>query len=92
MHRENSRCHWCKRVTILYVRKGDEGLPKNAATRDHLVMKKDRVKGEKGEVVLACYECNHRRSVVQCASTKPERERKRRVEQLKKDWKGGFYW
>lgn len=66
---EDPRCHWCHRVTILTDIKRIEGKANPLmATIDHVVSRiyphrwVRKKKGQKRKV-LACYECNHERSV-----------------------------
>lgn len=70
----NPRCHWCRRVTILTDIKCIEGraIPL-MATIDHVVSRiypHRWVKKKEGQQrkVLACYECNHKRSVQETLS------------------------
>ena len=66
---KDPRCHWCKRVTKLICEKAltSEADPL-MATIDHVVSRYHlhrwvkRKKGQKRKV-LACYECNHNRSI-----------------------------
>ncbi len=62
---QNPFCHWCKRLTVIY---GDNLLykphPKDLATLDHLISRYHRKKGEKVGKVLACNECNNKRSAI----------------------------
>lgn len=71
LHAEDPRCHWCKRVTKLT---NDPAMKGKAdplmATIDHVVSRYHPsrwVKQKEGEQrkVLACYECNHNRSVAE---------------------------
>ena len=68
------RCHWCHRVTVLTDIKRIEGRADPLmATIDHVVSRvylarwKSKKKGQKRKV-LACYECNHKRSVQETLS------------------------
>lgn len=69
LYRENPRCHWCKRVTKLICEPHLKGHPDPLmATIDHMVSRYHPhrwVKKKKNHrrKVLACYECNHNRSV-----------------------------
>ena len=68
------RCHWCKRITILTDIPRIEGIANPLmATIDHVVSRiypHRWVKKKKGQQrkVLACYECNHKRSVKETLS------------------------
>lgn len=66
---EDPRCHWCKRVTKLICEKALTGeADPLMATIDHVVSRYHlhrwvkRKAGQKRKV-LACYECNHNRSI-----------------------------
>jgi hypothetical protein len=66
---KDDRCHWCKRHTILTHEPNLHGHPNPLmATIDHVVSRYSvsrwvrKKKGQKRKV-LACYECNHRRSI-----------------------------
>lgn len=69
LYRENPRCYWCKRVTKLICEPYLKGHPDPLmATIDHMVSRYHPhrwVKKKKNHrrKVLACYECNHNRSV-----------------------------
>jgi 5-methylcytosine-specific restriction endonuclease McrA len=65
--KENPNCYYCGKPTIL-TNLPKARLPLNAATIEHLISRYHAhrwVKKKKGQrrKVLACYECNHRRSV-----------------------------
>jgi len=69
LHKKDPRCHWCKRITKLicqpFIRGHADPL---MATIDHVVSRYNPhrwVKKKKNHrrKVLACYECNHSRSV-----------------------------
>lgn len=68
LHAENPNCFWCGRVTVLTNIKNLSGHPDPLmATIDHLVSKYKPDRWEKDyqlepRKVLACYECNHKRS------------------------------
>ena len=61
---KSNKCHWCKCVTRLLLRKSGRlqggNLPDDAATLDHLYAK-PRI--GKGETVLACHKCNKTRGI-----------------------------
>ena len=66
---KDDKCHWCKRHTILTHEPNLRGKPNPLmATIDHVVSRYCisrwilKKKGQKRKV-LACYECNHKRSV-----------------------------
>jgi hypothetical protein len=66
---EDPRCHWCNRVTKLICEKAlSSDADPLMATIDHVVSRYylhrwvKRKKGQKRKV-LACYECNHNRSI-----------------------------
>lgn len=74
------RCHWCKRPTkLLHIPEIKGEADPLMATIDHLVsrysperwVKRDRTK------VLACYECNTKRSYEETASLSKEELRRR---------------
>lgn len=76
---KDPHCHWCKTLTVLTTGKLQQA---NSATIDHLYSKlnpKRRTPCAPGEVrrVLACYTCNQRRSIEECATLSFE-ERYRR--------------
>lgn len=82
---ENPRCHWCGKVTKLICEKSLSGeADPLMATIDHVVSRYHlhrwvkRKQGQKRKV-LACYECNHGRSVQEtlCLSRKEVLERSR---------------
>ena len=66
MHENNSYCIWCGNITILYDNH-IAPLPDNAATTDHLFVRKDprrigcKRKGVPSQIVLACRKCNQER-------------------------------
>ena len=69
LYKKDPRCHWCKRITKLicqpFIRGHADPL---MATIDHVVSRYNPhrwVKKKKNHrrKVLACYECNHSRSV-----------------------------
>jgi hypothetical protein len=68
LHAIDPRCHWCERVTVLTNLKSILGQPDPLmATIDHLVSKYKVSRWKKNYAkeprkVLACYECNHKRS------------------------------
>lgn len=55
------KCYWCKREVFLAPQR--KNPPPNLATIDHIYHKRSphRREPEGGKVVLACFECNHRR-------------------------------
>ena len=74
LHAQNPQCHWCKRTTKLTNDANMRGHPDPLmATIDHVISRyspKRWVKQQEGETrkVLACYECNHARSVAETSS------------------------
>lgn len=74
---EDSKCHWCRRETSLFLVASGGGpivKPSNAvlniperATIDHLVHrlsgKRRHTESNEKMTVLACYKCNHRRGI-----------------------------
>ena len=65
LHQADPRCHWCKRITILTNIPEIRGEPDPLmATIDHLVSRyhPERWVRRNMTKVLACYECNARRS------------------------------
>ena len=69
LHEKDPRCHWCGRVTILTDEPNLKGSPNPLmATIDHVVSRYHvhrwvKKKKNQKRKVLACYECNHSRSV-----------------------------
>ena len=69
LHKNDPRCHWCKRITKLICQPFIRGEPDPLmATIDHVVSRYSPyryVRKKKGQrrKVLACYQCNHSRSV-----------------------------
>lgn len=69
LYRQDPRCHWCKRVTKLTCEKFIRGhADPLMATIDHVVSRYHphrwvKKKKHHRRKVLACYECNHNRSV-----------------------------
>jgi hypothetical protein len=69
LYQENPYCHWCKRKMILTNESCIRGHPNPLmCTVDHVVSRYYAfrwVRKKKGQrrKVLACYECNHSRSV-----------------------------
>ena len=69
LHKRNPRCHWCKKTTILTNESNIKGHPiPLMATLDHLISRYNfarwrRKRPHERRKVLACYECNHSRSV-----------------------------
>jgi len=67
MYKNNPYCAWCGNITILYE---DHlaPLPDNAATTDHLFVRKDprrircKRRGIPSQIVLACRRCNQERN------------------------------
>lgn len=71
LHQEDPRCYWCKRETILTNIPEIHGHPDPLmATIDHLVSRYHPERWVKRDLtkVLACYECNARRSQDETAS------------------------
>jgi len=70
LHKKDPRCHWCRRVTKLICEPTIKGQPDPLmATIDHVVSRynvhrwvKKKKRSQKRKV-LACFECNHNRSV-----------------------------
>lgn len=59
------RCYWCGRKTV-WCAPADGIMPADGATVDHLHSRYDRERRGNTRmvsVVLACYECNNRRSM-----------------------------
>lgn len=74
MHKQHPYCHWCGVKTIRSKGNYAEGeeIPPNMATRDHVFQRVDsrelrdadkKRNGGRSTVVLACRECNHKRSI-----------------------------
>ncbi len=65
---QNGKCHWCKtpmqRENVPAIIPDAPQQPANLATFDHLWDRADirRRQGVPSPIVLACYECNQRRS------------------------------
>jgi len=59
---KSDKCHWCGRKVKYYgmIPDGHKN-PDDMATRDHLLSKFYRKKGEVVEKVLSCRKCNHER-------------------------------
>ena len=74
LHARDPRCHWCKRITKLICEKVIKGhADPLMATIDHIVSRYHphrwvKKKANQKRKVLACYECNHRRSVQETLS------------------------
>ena len=74
LHAKDPRCHWCKRVTKLICDKVIKGRADPLmATIDHVVSRYNphrwvKKKANQKRKVLACYECNHKRSVKETLS------------------------
>ena len=68
---QDPHCHWCGELTVLTSDKEIKGQPNpRMATVDHLISRyhpKRWVKAKPGEIrqVLACFECNNKRSAVE---------------------------
>jgi hypothetical protein len=85
LHAENPYCYYCGCLTVLTNIKAIESgksLPPNSATIEHLVSRYNIfrwVKKKKGtrRKVIACYQCNHGRSIQEtlCLSRKEVLER-----------------
>ena len=80
LHAENPNCFYCGCLTILTDIKSipsGQSLPPNSATIEHLISRynvsrwKKKRKGEQRKVI-ACYACNHNRSILEtlCLSRK----------------------
>src|SRR3989304_2585263 len=71
LHQNNPECYWCGRITKLTNDSNMTGHPDPLmATIDHIISRylpHRWVKQKEGEQrkVLACYECNHKRSVAE---------------------------
>ena len=71
---KDNRCHWCKRPTKLICEKVIKGRADPLmATIDHIVSRYShyrwvKKKANQKRKVLACYECNHKRSVKETLS------------------------
>lgn len=79
--KRNPHCHWCGCLTQL-TNCPDGKIPADAATIDHLYSRLDLrrwLKRKRGEVkkVLACYDCNQRRSIEETARLSREEILKR---------------
>ncbi len=83
LYNEDPRCHWCGRKTKLICEKALKGnADELMATIDHIVSRYSpyrfvkRKQGQKRKV-LACYSCNHGRSIQEtlCLSRKEVLER-----------------
>jgi hypothetical protein len=66
----NPNCHWCNIPTVLVCNLLKAELPDNAATVDHRFCRGDSrrkysSKSSITDTVLACYLCNHERSLIQ---------------------------
>jgi hypothetical protein len=76
LYKENPLCYYCGRLMILTNIKtipSGQTLPANAATIEHLRSRYSPyrwIKKKRGErrKVLACYECNHNRSIQETLS------------------------
>lgn len=55
-------CYWCGRLTV-WVTPANGVLAPDTATVDHVVSKYNRPWNSPTDLVLACFECNQRRSV-----------------------------
>lgn len=63
---QNPKCHWCGIRTLLDPERG-KTPPDNMATIDHVRDQWSAYRDDPDDVyprtVLACYKCNHRRSI-----------------------------
>lgn len=57
----NPHCYWCGRLTV-WDTPSNGTLSPDSATTDHVVSKYNRSWNSPTDLVLACYECNQRRS------------------------------
>jgi hypothetical protein len=81
MWNEDPHCHWCGRMTTLEGRDGNK-LSAETATLDHLY---SRLNSRRKTVnrtmekrrLLACYECNQRRSHEETTASNAEKESRR---------------
>lgn len=75
---ENPNCHWCGRLTTLTNVQHIKGMPDMLmATVDHIVSRYSpyrwvKAKPQEKRKVLACYECNARRSAEETAQLSKE--------------------
>jgi hypothetical protein len=71
MWTRDPHCHWCGRVTVLQ-KTGQTGTSAETATTDHLYSRvhphRDDFVGQ--PVVLACFECNQARNLLEMAERK----------------------
>jgi hypothetical protein len=68
LYQKDPRCHWCGRVTKLICEANLHHVDPLMATIDHIVSRLNigrwvQKKGGQRRKVLACYKCNHDRSV-----------------------------
>lgn len=68
LYNRNPHCHWCGRLTKLICESNLRHVDPLMATIDHIVSRYHvhrwiKKKGRGRRKVLACYECNHKRSV-----------------------------
>jgi hypothetical protein len=73
LYKRDPRCHWCRRITKLICEPNLRHVDPLMATIDHIVSRYHvhrwiKKTGKKRRKVLACYECNHRRSVQETLS------------------------
>ncbi len=62
--RERGRCFWCRRTTLTrYRKKPYQGIPRTAATFDHVLARRQGVRRFTCEGVLSCSECNLERGM-----------------------------
>lgn len=74
---QQGRCYWCGRPMVMPIHEPGKAHPPNAATIEHLFSKlhPDRGKVRGQTHVLACWECNFKRGLLE------EREQQLRKEQ-----------
>ena len=68
LYQKDPRCHWCGRITKLICDSNIRHVDPLMATIDHVVSRYHvhrwvKKNGKHKHKVLACYECNHNRSV-----------------------------
>lgn len=60
-NQQNGKCFYCGCQMQLFRKDKDKPLPKNYATKDHLVPRESNGKGYIWNLVASCHECNHQR-------------------------------
>lgn len=74
---QGGKCHWCQCQCVISPKIADGKLPLNEATTDHIFSKAEPRRWERPEhgkhvMVMACWQCNNRRSFVQAPKTHAE--------------------